>query len=384
MAPMNTCLHLRGWPRWIAATVSAGAFAAVSAAQSPPAQATGVFVHSALGGFILGYDVDRPGTEGLLCEALTLPNGHHDVAVETFDQTTGNIVRIVRRQTDTSNDFVALGVAGRSVGLVEFEHVSTIYVDRRAYLTMNPLGANAFTGLWTPALTANDIILSMSESQGSPATAFLGFHNGGSSNTFVFSSNVAANTFGPLVTVNDPVFTFSNSPVMALDTSTGRALLAASNGCPQCRPQFGLIDLATGTQSGFNGLGFGYVNGIALDPATGIACTSTEIDFSVEFYDLATQTGFVVPLPGATSQAQSGRAVAVDPIHRLFLVGQEFSSTAPSGSSIQVFDEQGQYVESVDGLSLPASSTRIAINARRRTGFVLVTPGLTSLQQFTY
>lgn len=48
-----------------------------SLALVPPAsaQALGPTVHTALGGFILGYDVDRDGTEGFLCEALTLPNG---------------------------------------------------------------------------------------------------------------------------------------------------------------------------------------------------------------------------------------------------------------------------------------------------------------------
>ena len=128
----------------------------------------------------------------------------------------------------------------------------------------------------------------------------------------------------------------------------------------------------------------GFVNGIAVDPNTGTACTATEIDFSVEFYNLATQTGFIVPIPGATNQSQSGQDVQFDPIHKLFLVGQEFSSTAPSGSSIQVFDEQGNFIESINGLSLPASPALIALNPSQRTGYVIVTPELTSLQSFTY
>ena len=286
--------------------------------------------------------------------------------------------------SDSNSDFLALGIAGNSVGLVEFEHVTTLYVDRRSYLKMDPLSANRFTSVWTPPLTTNDIISSASESQGIPITAFLGFHNGPNATTFVFASNVAANTFGSVIAVSDPVFAFSNSPVMALDSATNQAVLAASTGCPLCLSKLGLIDLSTGNASTFNGAGYGYANGIAVDSSTGIACTSTEIDFSVEFYNLATQTGFAVTLPGATSQAQSGRDVQVDPIHRLFLVGQEFSSTAPSGSSIQVFDEQGAYIESINGLSLPASSVRIALNPRLRTGYVLVTPNLTSLQSFTY
>jgi hypothetical protein len=87
-------------------------------------------------------------------------------------------------------------------------------------------------------------------------------------------------------------------------------------------------------------------------------------------------------LPGATSQAQSGMAVSVDPIHKLFLVGQEFSSTAPSGSSIQVFDEQGNFVESLNGFSLPASPAYMALSPNQRAGYVYGSE--TSLQSFTY
>ena len=142
--------------------------------------------------------------------------------------------------------------------------------------------------------------------------------------------------------------------------------------------------MATGAEHPFNGLGFGYINGIAIDSAAHIACTSTEIDFSIQFYDLTTQTGFKVPIPGAVSQAQSGQDVQFDPLNHLFLIGQVFSSAAPSGSSILVFDEQGNFVESVNGLQLPASPVRIALIPAQRTGFVLTAPNLTTLQSFTY
>src|ERR1044071_6332411 len=51
-------------------------------------KAAPVFVNTALGGFILGYDIDQNGNEGILAEALTLSDGSHNVALETFDQTT--------------------------------------------------------------------------------------------------------------------------------------------------------------------------------------------------------------------------------------------------------------------------------------------------------
>ena len=357
---------------------------AISSQQTQESQAPApvgtVFVHTALGGFILGYDIDQAGSEGLLCEALTLSDGKHNVAVETFDQRTGNIIRIVAQETETNNDFVALGIVGQSVGLVEHELARNLFVNRRFYNTLNPLGANRLNGKWTPPLTRDDIISAASEDQGKATTAFLAFQNSGSFSSFVFGSDVAANTFGPLITL-DSHFDSFNSPVMAFDSSSNEAVVAVL-GSAFGPPFLAKANLTTGAISEFTGVGIGFVNGIAVDSNTGMACTTTEIDFSVEFYNLATETGFAVPLPGAVSQLQRGTGVASDPIHGLFLVAQPVSSTAGSGSSIQVFDEQGNFVESVNGLSIPAGS--FALNPSLRSGYVLVAPALNELQSFTY
>jgi hypothetical protein len=343
-----------------------------------------VVVNTALGGFILGYDIDQTGTEGILSEAVSLADGKFNVAVETFDQKTGKLVKIVQQQSNTKNDFVTLGIFGNAVALTKFEHVTNLFVDKRLYGVSNPLNSNKITGKWTPPFQSGaDIISSLSATQGVPNAAVIGFKNTVNDfSSYVFSSNVAANTFGPIFKVSDPVFNFDNSPVLAYDSTTNQAVLGGSNGCFGCTTEIGMVDLTTGKLTEFMGLGFGFINGIAVDSNTGIACTTTEDDFSVEFYDLANQTGTIVVLPGANNQAQSGIAVSVDPIHKLFLVGQEFSSTAPSGSSIQVFDEQGNFVESLNGFSLPASPAYMALHPSQRAGYVL--GGETALQSFTY
>lgn len=364
-----------------AVSVCAGA----QAQRKAPIGPGNVIVHSALGGFILGYDIDQTGTEGILSEALVLSDGNANVAVETFDQKTGKTIKILSQQSDSKNDFVTLGIFGNHVALTEFEHVTDLFVDKRLYGVSNPLNSNRITGKWTPPFKkADDIIGSMSASQGFSNAAVLGFENTVNNfSSYVFSSNVAANTFGPVFKVSDPVFNFDNSPVLAFNSTTNQAVLGGSNGCFGCTTEIGMVDLTTGKLTEFEGLGFGFINGIAVDSATGIACTTTEDDFSVEFYDLAKQTEIIVVLPGANNQAQSGGAVAVDPIHKLFLIGQEFSSTAPSSSSIQVFDEQGNFVESLNGFNLPVSAY-MALHPSGRAGYVLVTPELTSLQSFTY
>jgi hypothetical protein len=222
----------------------------------------------------------------------------------------------------------------------------------------------------------------MGASQGASNTAVLAAQN---FNSLVFSSNVAANTFGPVFTLNDTIFGFNDSPVMAIDTQANQAVVVASDGGILSNPQLAEVDLATGNTVQFRGLGFGSVNGIAVDSTKHLACTTSEVDFSLELYDLTNQFSILVqPLQGATNQSQAGGAVAFDPIHRLFLIGQEFSSVAPSGSSILIYDERGDFIKSVDGLSLPASPVNIAINPTQRIGYVLVTPALNQLQGFKY
>jgi hypothetical protein len=367
-------------------TATVGAMSQTDSGSRQPIGPGKIVVHTALGGFILGYDIDQTGTEGILSEALTLNDGHANVAVETFDQKTGKLIKILAQQSDSKNDFVTLGIFGNHIALTEFEHVSQLFVDKRIYATSNPISSNKFTRRWTPPFTGADHILSsMSASQGVPNAAVMGFiNNGNDFNSYLFSANVGANTFGPVVKVDDPVFASNLSPALAMNNTTNQAVLGGSFGCFGCTTEIGMVDLTTGKLTEFPGLGFGIVNGIAVDSNTGIACTTTEDDFSVEFYDLATQTGKIVVLPGATSQAQSGQAVAIDPIHKLFLVGQEFSSTAPTGSSIQIFDEHGNFVESLNGFDLPASPAYMALHPSKRAGYVIVTPDLTTLQSFTY
>ena len=71
-------LMLAGGMGWVSA--------AVAQAPSPAVGPGSVIVHSKFGGQIFGFDIDQNGTEGVLAEAQTLPDGHVLAAVETFDQ----------------------------------------------------------------------------------------------------------------------------------------------------------------------------------------------------------------------------------------------------------------------------------------------------------
>jgi hypothetical protein len=360
---------------------------------NPDAGAGNVLVHSKFGGQIFGFDIDQNGTTGVLTEAQTLGSGNVLAAVETFDQATGKILKVVAK-TQSQDDFVTFGIVGNSVGLVMREHVVSFLDVRRTYQVISPLSTNQWTGSWTPPLQKNELLEQVSRNQGVANSAVLGFLNGGDFHQFVFGTNVAANTFGRKVSLTDP--TFTSSPHLAFDSKRNVAVVAASDGAVGGPPpKIAQINLTTGSVRTFIGIPGpppfhqGFINGLAVDSADGIAVTTTEIDFSVQFYDLAKGTGFSQILPGATSQLQSGADVEFDPVNKVFLVAQPVSSTSFSGSSIHVYDTKGNLVESVNGLNFSNTfnviPAHIGFNPTTRSGFIDgPDEGVTELQSFTY
>ena len=88
---------------------------------NPNAGPGDVIVRGKLGGLIFGFEIDPNGTEGLLSEAVLNDDGTVSARVETFNQATGQIIRVLGR-TESQDDFIAWTVAG-SVGLIEREKV---------------------------------------------------------------------------------------------------------------------------------------------------------------------------------------------------------------------------------------------------------------------
>ncbi len=359
-----------------------------------PAGPNGIIVHSKFGGQIFGFDIDQNGTEGLLTESKSFSNGVVLAAVETFDQTTGNILNVVEvtNPGHAQDDFITMGIVGNSVGLFEHEHVSQIFVSSRTFGILNPLEGNRITGAWTPPIGSQHIIMptGVSRSQGVPNVAVFAYDNSGQFIPYVFSSNVANNTFGPVVHITDSNNFGSVPPPIAYDSVTNEALLGGGNGCFGCRPVFGVVDLTGGTFTEFTGIGFGFVNGLAIDSADGIACSTTEDDAGVEFYNLSTQTGFVVELPGSQGQQQfSGADVEFDSVHKLFLIAQADSSSAPTGSSIYVYDIHGNLQETINGFNFSNAfnvvPAHIALHPSLRSGYIDgPDASVTEIQAFTY
>ncbi len=363
--------------------------ATFAAAQSSDGQAggsaqvgQGFVVQDKFGGEVLGYDVDRNGTEGLLSEYVMLQDGNLLIATETFDQKTGKILKVVHKKTETQDNFVTLGVVGSHIGIEQVEHVKGIYVDKRTYNTLDPLDGNKFTGKWTPPLNdKTELFEDVEGNQGTPEVAVMGSPYS-CCGRFVFGSDVAANTFGKRVPLQDPIFTGGVPPLLAWDSTMQRAVLAQAQGAPYTVPVVSLVDLTKGKITEFSGLGYGYVNGLAVDSGTGIACTTTETDNRAEFYNLKTHHGIIVELP--IIGQYSGATVANDPVHKLFLITHPVPA---SNGEIHVYDEKGNLIESLPNFPLGPGGAYIALHPSTRTGFVLA-PGrnrnLSGLQSFKY
>jgi hypothetical protein len=357
--------------------------------QPNPAAGAGIIVHSKFGGQIFGWDIDQSGTEGVLSEALLQSNGNELAAVETFDQTTGKILKVVT-QTDDQDGFVTEGVVGNSVGLVEHEHEISLFNVQRTFEVIHPLTAKKVTGKWTPPIGTEHLIRGVSRTQGTPNAAIFAYDNSGNFIPWVFSTNVAANTFGPIIKIQDSLNFASVPPPIAYNTVTNEAILGGGDGCFGCFPVIGVANLVTGTFSEFTGIGFGFVNGVAVDAADNIAVTTTEDDASVEFYDLATQTGFTVVLPNTgEQQIFSGADVEYDATHKLFLVAQPVSSQTETGSTIYVYDINGNVQETINGFNFSNAfnvvAMHIGLHPSTRTGFVDgPDSAVTEIQGFSY
>lgn len=356
-----------------------------------------VIVQPKFGGQIIGYSIDPCGTEGLLAEYVALENGKGLVAVESFDQATGAIIKVIAKLNNTLDDFAVPEIDGCGFGLVLFQDVGNGRTQNK-YGVVNPLDGNKFTGVWTPPIKENYALAGISVTQGTPEVAvFQSSLDIGLA--YVFKSDILNNTFGPQISlapiIQDTLFLEFTS--IALDTKTNEAVLVTSDpGCgiqnPLCAEYLALVNLTTGNITEWsNDLGIGGVQGLAVDPATGIACTTTAVDQGVEFYNLAKQTGFEVTIPNSGSSVQAGLDVELDSVHQLFLTAQWSSdggNPQDPEPQVYVYDESGNVVEAVAVQRIPVSPSLIAINPNTRTGFlpVIVEPQnlFLQLQSFTY
>src|SRR3954451_718396 len=380
-------------------TLAAALLAAVSLS---PAQAAahrshsvglGAVLTSKSGGQIFGFDIDREGNDGVLATASS---------VEVFDQDKGKVIRSLGHYTNQDSDYVAYGIAAGDVGLIDHEVVPDGELfPHRHYLVMNPVSGEKFTGKWTPP-HHGIIVQQMAEGQSAQTTAILALDSLKRQETpLLVVSDIAANTFPNVFKLDENLFGLGNGPNLAQYTAANQAVFALSpdGGAVGGNPPVNvLIDLATGQQTKFNGYnnGFfhaGYVNGLAVDPNTGVAATTTELNAQVEFYDMNKRTGITfaqLPCSGDTDQGLSATSVANDPVNKLFLVTAPNYCDGSEGSAVLLYNERGKLVETITGFHLASGAVLNPpprINPNKRLGWVYGGPngdGRNQLTQFFY
>jgi hypothetical protein len=353
---------------------------------TPATPRLGAVLSTAFGGQIFGFNVDQNGADGLLTESATRGNKIKS-AIETFDLKTGKITKVVKAMVSSPNDdFVTFGIVGNDVGFVDEQRVNTTKRARNdVYFLLDPVSGKKITANWRPPHVKNSVLYQQAENQGSSTQVSIVFRDAFTKDVpWVYAWDSATNKF-----LNFIKLAYAGEAI-AEDTSTNQAVLAGQDGSGS--PMIALVSLKTGKIKTFLGLnngpyGAGGVNGMAVDSATGMACTTTEINAQVEFYDLATETGFEEQLPGtgSASELNSGTIVAFDSVHHLFLVAQPVSSEG-GGSAVYVYREDGKLVDTITGFKFSNSSIPpvwIAVNPSQRIGWING-PNADNLQQFFY
>jgi len=348
------------------------------------------------GGQIYGFDINQSGDDGVLATAQDSNNGFL-VSVETFDQNTGKITKSFAKYDGPRNSYLVDGIFAGDVGLVTHYVIpdGQIYAKRK-YEVMNPVTAQKFTGAWTPPVRDIDI-QQAAENQDTSTSVLFAIALKKQDNPLLMVSDIATNTFSNVFKLDPNLFGLGNGPQLGQFTAANQAVFALSpdgGAVGGSAPVNILIDLATGKKTQFNGYnnGFyhaGYVNGLAADPNTGVAATTTELNSQVEFYDLNKKTGIAfaqLPCTGDTDQTYSGSGIAADPVNKLFLVTETYNAcSSGQDSALIVFDEAGNVVETITGFKFFIGEPPPRINPSKRMGWAFGGPnGWTQLQQFFY
>ena len=349
------------------------------------------------GGQIFGFDIDRHGENGVLASAQTTDaNGDVRVSVETFNQNTGKITKSFAKYQGPRHEYGVDGIfAGDTALVTHYVTPKGTIFAKRFYEVMNPVTGKAFTGDWTPPVRDIDV-LQAGVNQDNASAVLFAIELQKDDRPDLLVSDVAAGTFSNLIHLDPNLFGLANGPRLGQYTSANKAVFALSpdgGAVGGVAPLNVSIDLATGETHQFPGYNLGqfhagYVNGLAVDPDTGVAATTTELNSQVEFYDMGKSKDLAavqLPCTDNTDQSNSGSGIAVDPVHKLFLVTDQFYCDGSQGSAIVVYDEAGNLVETITGFNFVIGEPPPVLNPSKRMGWAYGGPdGVSQLQQFFY
>jgi hypothetical protein len=319
------------------------------------------------GATVEGFGVDQNSTTGFVTSNQTNADNETQSSVETFDEQTQAITRTVISSTEyetyTTLDAGGPGVFAADTGLIEASTDTTT-----GYNVLQPLGK--LSRVWKPPVTSE--FIQPADNQATPSDAFGSWTYGnkhGDHDYKVFSSDVAAGTFGRVFSAEAPLKSFGLAVTtgFAEDTATGTAVINAVDFFNlSAAPTFVTVNLATGAVTSFAGVGSGIPTGLAIDSGTGIAA-NPEPD-GVALINLATDSGTLTTPGGFVYQHP-----AVDAAQQEFVV-QEVSppdantetaglGAVPNNNALSaeiVVNEQGQVQDRIEQFNFYNVFTSIA------------------------
>lgn len=365
--------------------------AAGEAGQVSTVSMDGVFASDG-GGVQNGFGVSQTGLDGFITSGQMTASGQVLTSLDTFDQTSNQIVQTVASANNSLYFTVGMsGIFGGDIGLVGLEDVSS---QNSTFNLLNTVTSGTLGAAWTPPAAVNNLVLGeAAENSANAVGAFYGFDlNAAQKDNYrVFTSDITHNTFSPLYDVSAPLASeiSPNAWGFAENTATNQGLLLGEDFAGNCpAPTLVTVNLASGAVGSFTGLGAGAPYGVAIDSATNKAAVPTLCDGGLTIYNLASQTGNEVILPGA----MPGFYTENDAAHGQFLVEQttspNFSTNNNALSRVLVYDESGNLIETKEqfdlfGAFLPIQAHNLQVNPGRRTGY-LIGPLAQQLEPFTY
>ncbi|HEX4861103.1 MAG TPA: hypothetical protein VFV07_07685 [Rhizomicrobium sp.] len=349
------------------------------------------------GGQIYGFDINQHGDDGVLASAQTIDaDGDVLVSMETFDQDTGKITKSFAKYQGPRNSYAVDGIFAGDVALVtHFVVPNGSIFAKRLYETMNPVTARKFTGDWVSPVKDIDV-QQVGVNQDSSTALLYAIELKKDDKPILVVSDIASGTVSNVIHLDPNLASLSNGAHVAQFTSANQAIVALSpdgGAVGGSAPLNMIVDLASGKTQQFSGYNFGqfhagYVNGLAVDPNTGVAVTTTELNSEVEFYDMVKKKGITavqLPCTDNTDQVNSGANVAVDPVNKLFLVTDPTYCDGSQGGALLVYDEAGNLLNTITGFNFAISEPAPVLNPSKRMGWAFSGPdGFTELQQFFY
>lgn len=310
------------------------------------------------GATVDGFGVDTSQPDGFVTSNQELPGNEYESSVQTFSQQTQAITKTVLPDSTsdsyTTADEGGPGVFAGGAGLVEDSGEDGTV----SFHVLNPL--TKVGKAWKPPVTTG--FVQPADDQSTAEAAFGGWTYGahGDGDAQVFSSDVAAGTFGTVYRAEAPLKKLGLPVVtgFAQDTSTNTAVLQVTDFFnTNVAPTFVSVNLATGARRSFAGVGSGIPTGLAIDSGTGLAASPQSggvgiVNLASGGGTFASPGGFVYQHPDADPASQQFLVQELSPPDaNLTTLGLGSTPNNNALCSEIVLNEQGQVTSRIEQFS---------------------------------